>query len=206
MTPLKIFNDLKQKIIWLEIQPGTALNLVELSKEYNVSRNPITIALTRLECEEWVVRNGSHFVVSPLTLDRMREITEIRLIMEIQAYIWALNRISGEALQELSELKNDINSLGEIADKREIIAIDIKFHLIIYRETQNRQLAEMLDRMLHHYVRFWLSSPSQIQPKLFFQEIIAIIDAFSAKDEIQLKTACTSHVKASLDEIMGIPK
>ena len=67
MDPIKIYADLKEKIIWLDIEPGATLNLVELAKSYGVSRNPVMIALTRLNVEEWVVRQGVHFVVSPLT-------------------------------------------------------------------------------------------------------------------------------------------
>ena len=74
MDPFEIYADLKEKIIWLEIEPGATLNLVGL----------VMIALTRLNAEEWVVRQGVHFVFSPLTVDRMREITEIRSVMETQ--------------------------------------------------------------------------------------------------------------------------
>ena len=78
MNPQSIYEDLRQKIVWLELKPGWTLNLVELSKSYEVSRNPVMIALTRLDAEEWVVRNGVHFVVSPLTVDRMREAVTVR--------------------------------------------------------------------------------------------------------------------------------
>ncbi len=204
MTPYEIFEDLRYKVIWLKIQPGTTLNLVELASTYKVSRNPITIALTKLESEEWVVKNGSHFVVSPLTLERMREITEIRHILEVQAYIWSMNRISAESLKELHLLKEEIIALNSNVSKQSIIELDVRFHQIIYQGTQNRQLANTLDRLLNHYLRFWLSSPTPIDPTSFFKDIVDIIDAFDAKDELQLKTACTSHIKASLDEIMGI--
>ncbi|MBU3916759.1 GntR family transcriptional regulator [bacterium] len=204
MTPIEIFEDLKEKIIWLDIKPGTTLNLVELAEQYQVSRNPVTIALTRLETEDWVIRNGSHFVVSPLTLERMREITEIRMVMETQASIWAMHRISREALEKLSALGRKISKLSNDINKKEIIKLDVEFHRLIFWGSQNNQLAVMLDRLQNHYLRFWLSSPSIIKPNVFFKEILDIIKAIETKDEIQLKAACTSHIKASLDEIMGI--
>lgn len=204
MNPFNIYEDLKEKIIWLELEPGCTLNLVELAKSYQVSRNPVTTALTRLESEEWVVRNGSHFVVSPLTLERMREITEIRLILEVQANIWAMHRISDDALNHLVELENRVAGLAKDVSNKEIVKLDVEFHNIIYAETQNQQLRTILDRLLNHYLRFWLSSPSSIKRNVFFKDMMEIIEAIKAKDEIQLKAACTSHIKASLDEIMGI--
>lgn len=204
MTPLSIYEDLKRKIIWLDLPPGTTLNLVKLAKEYDISRNPLTIALTRLEGEEWVVRNGSHFTVSPLTLERIREITEIRLIMEVQANVWAMQRMLPESLERLKDLRGRIRQLTAGINKREIIQLDVEFHQIIYQSTQNNQLAVMLDRLLNHYLRFWLAGPAIIMPEVFFKEILDVIQAIETQDETQLKSACTTHIKASLDEIMGI--
>lgn len=204
MTPLEIYEDLKKKIIWLDLKPGTTLNLVKLSEQYSVSRNPLTIALTRLESEEWVVRNGSHFTVSPLTLERIREITEIRLIIEVQAYIWAMHRITPETQEKLRDLKHRIEALDSDISKKQIIELDVEFHQLIYESTLNNQLSSMLDRLLNHYLRFWLAGPAIIKPEEFFKEILDVIGALETKDEIQLKAACTSHIKASLDEIMGL--
>ena len=117
MDPIKIYEDLKEKIIWLKLRPGSTLNQVELSETFGVSRNPLTIALTRLDAEGWVVRNGSHFVVSPLTIDRMREITEIRLALEMQANLWAMNRITPDGIEELKELGNEIKLPSPIASQ-----------------------------------------------------------------------------------------
>ena len=45
MDPITIYEDLKEKIIWLELAPGSTLNLVELAESYGVSRNHIKSAL-----------------------------------------------------------------------------------------------------------------------------------------------------------------
>ena len=204
MDPLTIYEDLKDKIIWLDLKPGSTLNLVELSNRYRVSRNPVTIALTRLDAEEWVVRNGSHFVVSPLTVDRIREITEIRSVMEVRANLWAMQRMDDQGLAMLKALRDEILTLRDGASNREIVELDVKFHHLLYKETRNNQLTTMLDRMLSHYLRFWLSSPNPIKRETFFKDEIEIIKALETKDEARLKAATSAHIKASLDEIMGL--
>lgn len=204
MDPIAIYEDLKQKIIWLELKPGVTLNLVELAESYGVSRNPVMLALTRLDTEEWVVRNGVHFVVSPLTIDRMREITEIRAVMETQANIWAMNRITPEGLDELKRIRDEIQNLNPAATKKQLIELDFKFHRVIYRETRNNQLGQLLERLLSHYLRFWLSSPRNINPGTFFKEAREIIQALEAKDEVGLRAAATAHIKVSLDTILGL--
>ena len=204
MDPLTIYEDLKDKIIWLDLKPESTLNLVALSQEYRVSRNPVTIALTRLDAEEWVVRNGSHFVVSPLTVDRIREITEIRSVMEVQANLWAMQRMDDQGLAMLKTLRDEILTLRDGVSNKEIVELDVKFHQLLYKETKNKQLTTMLNRMLSHYLRFWLSSPNPIKRETFFKDEIEIIKALETKDEARLKAATSAHIKASLDEIMGL--
>jgi DNA-binding GntR family transcriptional regulator len=204
MDPIAIYEDLKEKIIWLELAPGSTLNLVELAESYGISRNPVMLALVRLNAEEWVVRNGVHFVVSPLTIDRMREITEIRVVMETQANIWAMNRLTPKGLEELKKLRDEIKNLDPAATKRQIIELDFKFHRLIYHETQNNQLGQLLERLLSHYLRFWLSVPQNIKPDTFFKEAKEIIRALEAKDEVGLRAASTAHIKVSLDTILGL--
>jgi GntR family transcriptional regulator, rspAB operon transcriptional repressor len=205
MDPMEIYEDLKQKIIWLDVSPDSTINQVDLAEAYGVSRNPITVALTRLDGEDWVVRHGSHFVVSPLTLDRMREITEIRSVLETQATLWAMHRITPAGLDELKGLGNEIKKLSRRATKKEMVRLDFNFHRVIYRQTQNQQLAQMLERLLSHYLRFWLSGPQQIKKETLFNDTLEIIKAMENRDEISLRASTAAHIKVSLDKIMGLP-
>ena len=205
MDPLEIYANLKEKIIWLDLKPGSALNLVELSKSFGVSRNPITIALTRLDAEEWVVRQGTHFVVNPLTLNRIREITEIRSVLEVQANMWAMHRITPEELDALRHLKSEINNLDDKSSNKEIVKLDVKFHSILFKASRNSHLATLLERMLCHYLRFWLSFTGNIDRTSFFSQAFNIIKAIEDKDEMRLRAASIEHIKVSLDQIMGIP-
>jgi GntR family transcriptional regulator, rspAB operon transcriptional repressor len=205
MDPATIYEDLKEKIIWLDISPDSTLNQVELAEAYGVSRNPVTVALTRLAAEDWVVRHGSHFVVSPLTLVRMREITEIRSVLETQANLWAMHRMTPAGLEELKALGNKIEKLSQGASRKEMVRLDFDFHRIIYRETQNHYLAQMLERLLSQYLRFWLSGPQEIKKAALFDDTLAMIKAMESKDEISLRASTAAHIKLSLDKIMSLP-
>ena len=204
MDPYKIYEILKEKIIWLDIKPGSALNLSELADSFNVSRNPLTIALTRLDAEEWVERQGSQFVASPLTIDRIREISEIRSVLEVQANLWVMHRITAEELSALCNLRNEIKNLDDQISNKEIVKLDVKFHSILYKASKNLQLATLLDRMLSHYLRFWLSITYNIDRKLFFKETLEIIKSIEEKDELRVRAATLEHVRISLDAILGI--
>jgi len=203
MDPATIYEDLKEKIIWLEIEPGRTLNLTELAKSYGVSRNPVMIALTRLNAEEWVVRNGVHFVVSPLTIDRMRELTEIRAVLEIQANIWAMNRMTPQELDDLKQLKKEILALDDATPNKVMVELDDRFHCLLFRGVKNSYLSQMLERLLCHFSRFCLFLPREMSPKVFFAEALEIIAAIEAKDEARLRMATLAHIKETVDEIFG---
>jgi DNA-binding GntR family transcriptional regulator len=182
VDPITIFEDLKQKIIWLEIRPGVTLNLVELAEKYQVSRTPIAIALARLHAEEWVSKHGSHYVVSLLTVEQMRDITELRTVLEQEAANWAMERLTDAGRSDLADVKKRMLALGEEAETLQAVKLDFEFHQIIYRETHNTCLVKIVEKMLCHYLRFWLSRPNPINPASFFEENLAIMDALVNKD------------------------
>ena len=200
----KVYEKLKHEIIWLDIKPETMIALTEVADRFGVSRTPVKEALVHLHAEGWIMRHGSHFISNPLTLDLIRDLTEIRSFMEIQAYIWAMHRINARGIEKLEAIVQELGTLGEDASNRSIIEIDFKFHQTLYQATGNNQLSMYLERILCHFIRFWLSRNSQIHPEIFFKETKAIIKAIKEKDEISLRAATIGHVKSSLDEIMGL--
>ena len=203
MDPNKIYEVLRKKIINLELAPGTVLNLSELALEFNVSRTPIKEVLIALQAEEWITRHGPHFIVTPLSLERIREITEIRMILEIQANIWAMQRITAPELESLEKIKKQISLLTEKTANQKIVDLDFEIHHILFKATKNINLERMLERILSHYLRFWLSIPRQIDHSVFFSETLELIDAIREKDESLVRECTARHIRNSVAEIMG---
>ncbi len=201
--PNEIFSALRKKIINLELLPESVLNLSDLAKEFNVSRTPIKEVLISLQAEEWIVRQGSHFIITPLSLERIREITEIRLVMETQANIWAMERITPLELDGLNDIKKQISTFTETSSNQSIVDFDFTIHHYIFKAAKNIQLTKLLERLLNHYLRFWLSIPRQIDHNIFFQEALELIEAIQIKDEALIKECTTKHIRNSVAQIMG---
>ncbi|NOX32507.1 MAG: GntR family transcriptional regulator [Deltaproteobacteria bacterium] len=201
--PNEIFSALRKKIINLSLPPESVLNLSDLAKEFNVSRTPIKEVLICLQAEEWIMRHGSHFIVTPLSLERIREITEIRMVLEIQANIWAMERITPFELDKLNMLRQKISTFTEKSSNQSIVDFDFIIHQTIFKTAKNVQLAKLLERLLSHYLRFWLSIPRQIEHTVFFKEALELIEAINKKDGALIKKCTTSHIKNSVAQIMG---
>jgi DNA-binding GntR family transcriptional regulator len=197
----KIFEILHKQITNLDLLPEKVLNLSDLAELFKVSRTPIKEALIYLQAEGLVIRHGSHFMVTPLSLDRIKEITEIRAVLEVQANIWAMNRATDVELEKIEELNNAILQLDKDASNRKIVELDRRFHDLMYQLTKNAQLAQILKKLLDHYSRFWLYFPCEMKPIPFFKETLKIIKAIKAKNEAELRMATIAHIRESLDEI-----
>ena len=202
MEPEKIYELLKEKIIWLDLMPESVLNLSELAESFRVSRTPIKEALILLQADGWVLHQGSHFTVTPLSLDRIRETAEIRSVMEVQGNIWAMYRITPEELAALGEMEKEILQIKDTASNKKMIELDVKFHRTLFQGTKNNQLAQILKWLLSHYLRFWMSIPREIEPQSFFADTLEIIQAIKEKDEVGLRAASAAHIKKSVNEIM----
>lgn len=194
---------MKNKIIRLEHEPESVLNLSELAETFGVSRTPIKEALISLQSEEWIMRQGTHFIVTPLSLGRIREVTEIRMVLEVQANIWAMERITPEETAGLHKIREEILAFDEKSSNEAIVDFDFKFHRYIFQVSRNTQLARILERLLGHYLRFWLSVPRRIDVKDFFSESLELIEAIDQKDESMVHECTTRHIRNSVAEIMG---
>lgn len=203
MDSNRIYAALREKIIRLELAPESVLNLSELAQAFGVSRTPIKEVLISLQAEEWIMRHGSHFIVTPLSLDRIREVTEIRMVLEVQANIWAMQRITPTEMTGLKKIKQQILSLDEKSSNEIIVDFDFKTHQYIFQAAKNTQLAKLLERLLGHYLRFWLSIPRQINLQVFFSEALELIQAIDKKDESMVRECTTKHIRNSVAEIMG---
>ena len=197
----KIYEDLKQKIVWLELKPERVLNVSELAEDYGVSRTPLKEALIFLQAEGWVLRQGSYFLVTPLSLERIRETTEIRMIVEVQANILAMQRIRED---ELIGIKNRVEEFRERAQKtsnRETVELDFTVHQTIFKATRNSQMALFLEKLLGQYLRFWLSIPRDFDKKYFIESLSKLVAAFEQKNESQLIEVSRGHIQGSVHEI-----
>lgn len=203
MNSGEIFEALRNKIIHLELEPEKVLNLSELADEFGVSRTPIKEVLILLQAEEWIMRHGSHFIVTPLSLERIREVTEIRMVLEVQANVWAMKRITPSELQKLKELESKIHSFDGDCNNQDIVNFDFKIHHYIFKISKNAHLTRLLEKLLYHYLRFWLSIPRQIDIKSFFIEVCELIRAIENQDEALVKECTTEHIRRSVAEIMG---
>ncbi|MFC4526734.1 GntR family transcriptional regulator [Dyella halodurans] len=145
MTPETIARELRGELMAGVLRPGTDLSQVELAQRFGVSRIPIRDALRILAGEGLVeieANRGARAI--SLTPDEVREIYDLRTLLECDCLRRAAAAMTPAALEEIERvrLKSDLDAVGaEWADG------DWAFHRTIYQFAGRRRQLVMIEAL-----------------------------------------------------------
>ncbi len=153
-----IYEDLKEKIIFCELLPGSLISEEELCRQYQVSRTPVREVLLQLKREEYItVESRKSTKVSKISFQEMKEIIEIRIMIE-PAIIRSLNTpLSRETLDALEELRGRFAAIDEAKGDsvRFYLKADFEFHSLLAGLSGNRLLSTYYSALLERSIRQW---------------------------------------------------
>ncbi|MFF2345821.1 GntR family transcriptional regulator [Pseudarthrobacter sp. NPDC058119] len=150
------YEELRERLITLEIQPGHPLNEVPLAASLGVGRTAVREALTRLECDHLVVsypRKGTFATM--VDLAELADVSEIRMLLEPLAVKRAAMNANQELRKELQQLAQFLEQLDPAADQRSLMQHDMAVHRLIYRAAGSSRLEEILVRYDNLATRIW---------------------------------------------------
>ncbi|MDK2902030.1 MAG: hypothetical protein PWR14_934 [Thermosediminibacterales bacterium] len=143
-----VYNLIKEKILDGEFKLGSQLIIRNLAKEFNVSETPVREAIKRLEVEGLVeVTPHVGITVSVPSLEKTKEILDVRLILEPKATEMFIENLSDEALKELDDILNDMKEAAKEKDVKKYSLLDKEFHDIIYKFCGNEVLYEIITNL-----------------------------------------------------------
>jgi DNA-binding GntR family transcriptional regulator len=148
---------LRDRLIVLDIAPGTPLNDEQIGRELGIGRTPVREALKRLESEHLVVvypRRGTFAATVDIT--DLAEISEIRAHLEPLAADRAARLASPADRATMRALADELGSIDRDAiTPSELIRYDLLVHRSIYASNGNRHLEEILVRYDNLATRIW---------------------------------------------------
>src|SRR5256886_1695842 len=126
-----------ERIVRLEMAPGSVVNEARLREELGIGRTPIREALQRLAREN-LVRSIPHrgTFVTDVNITDLARITEVRVVLEAHAARLAAEKLTTadrEALQELLDLLLH----GYVTDHRDLMQLDQPVHRLMYRSAHS---------------------------------------------------------------------
>jgi DNA-binding GntR family transcriptional regulator len=197
---LSVYETIKQRIVLLDIQPGSPISTRELADGLGVSITPVREALIRLEADGLIQRvPNSTPHVSDVHLHDLKDVLEARLLLIEQVARLAVQRIRED---ELDQMRDVLERMKRTRDRRELIRLDGVFHEVIYTATRNRTLSQLADLMRVHVMRLWYYVNNEHR---YWDELISdreqLIGALSGGNVEATTEILKSHVEKFLDEV-----
>ena len=139
---------LREHIISGRIAPGTKLVEREVAESLGISRAPARDALMHLEKEGLVVSKRDARYVIQVTERDIRELYQLRLVLEKLAVRLAAENISARNRAELLAKVQEMEQASLLKDNPTFIRTDVELHELIWRQANNQHLKRTLDSMV----------------------------------------------------------
>lgn len=151
------YNLLRERILHLELEPGTKISEKEIADELNVSRTPVREAFMKLAEEELLdIIPQSGTIVSRINLKHVEEGRFIREKLEKEIVALACDQLDKDArfkieaniaMQDVCAGQNNFYRLFEL---------DEEYHQILFDATAKQRTWKMLQQLNIHFNRLRL--------------------------------------------------
>lgn len=164
-----VYKQLLNGIISGDVPPGQRLLPDKLARELNVSTTPIREALSRLEAKGFVTHHIQRgWMASELSRERLKEILDLRILLECEAIYQAATRIRPETILRLEEASRRYEEISRTDDPLQSLEANQAFHMLAYQDAGSSMMQNIIEEL------FDLTSP--YQQILFRQSLVPKLD------------------------------
>jgi DNA-binding GntR family transcriptional regulator len=141
---LKAYRDIRKKILSQQLAPNTRLKEDDWALKIQVSRMAIREALNRL-LGEGLLRVGEKggYFVKPMTIDDVKQIRELREVLELGAIRLAYKKITSAEIQQLEKICDNFSMMAAEGYVSGACEADIKFHETLMKCAHNDKLLQI---------------------------------------------------------------
>ncbi len=194
----RAYHAIRDSVITCQLAPGEAISESMLAARFGFGKAPVRLALARLTQEGLVnVKARRGHQVAPLTLRDIRELFDLRAILEPAAARLAAGRISRAELEELNRPWREGYENADLVDPSYLKA-NKAFHMAIAKASGNTRLAHMIMHLLDETDRMiYLGLPlanERMEIQLGHQPLI---DALADGDADAAERLAAEHVSVA---------
>ena len=202
------YEDLKRRVLALQISPGSALDEVALSKAYELSRTPLREVFQRLAGEGYIVLEANRgATVSSMDFEVMRSFFQTApLIYCAVARLAAENATSGQ-IANLREIQSHFSKAVAKKTVLKMSTLNHAFHEAIGEMSASTYLLPSFNRLLidhtrmsHRFYRPRLETGKR-RVRTACDQHEAMIDAFEHGDADRAARLTLEHWELSRSEI-----
>ena len=212
-TPDSIYEEIKRKIINLDLLPGTKIREEDLADEYNMSRTPIRGVISRLVKDsllEVAPKKGTY--VSKIDVSNINDYIYVRKSVEESVLVLVCNKITQQQIIELEEIlhmQKDIMKMEPSINKSKMF-----FHNDNYFHAKLFNIAN-LDGVWHiihtnaiplNRARIMANLRSNPEVEKIYEQHQIMLECIRNKDVDGAKKAASKHMEDGFEGIHEIVK
>jgi DNA-binding GntR family transcriptional regulator len=191
-----VADSLRERVSSGQLPPGTALSQSGLAEEYGVSRIPVRDALQQLAGEGLVELLKGVAVVTPLSIDDLQELYELREAIEPIATRLGVPRVGRAGVARMTRLLALMDDPG--IRPGDWLESNAAFHAEVYTLAGRPRMVAMVEqlrRLTDRYVYFHLDVIGQSGH--LQEEHRQILDAVKAQDASAAAELTRAHLASS---------
>ncbi|MGH7398763.1 MAG: GntR family transcriptional regulator [Candidatus Rokuibacteriota bacterium] len=151
----RVVDALRDAIIAGRLKPGERIRERELVSLLGVSRSPLREAIRILETEGLITSlayRGAR--VSELSASDLRDMLDVRIMLETFAARLAIERLDDAALQAMEEQVARARAAGVQVDLQSNFDLGLEFHDLLVAACGNRKVAQLHENLKRHQRRY----------------------------------------------------
>ena len=200
----EVYSAIREDILTAAIKPGQLVLEAELAKQHGVSKTPVREALQTLAAEDLVTaipRRG--YLVTSMGFNDVREMMELRLIIEPAMAAAAAKHATPETVEQLESLFARHLDATTVSEQT---ASARGFHQTIALAARNERARRTLEGLWDTTTRVYFLMPSierHLSSEAEFTAHRAILEAIAAADEKAARIAMHDHLNASNRDVLA---
>jgi DNA-binding GntR family transcriptional regulator len=142
----RVYRSLREALAQGRLTAGEQMTIRALAAALGTSEMPVREALKRLLAERVLVQAPNRtFQIVPMTAPRLRELTQIRIVVEGMAARLAAEAGGPALTANLERLNRGMQAALERGDPAQTLRANQEFHFAIYRAANSPQLLEIIE-------------------------------------------------------------
>jgi DNA-binding GntR family transcriptional regulator len=159
-TKEQLYQDLKRRVLTMELEPGADLDETRISTEYGVSRTPLRDVFRRLAGEGYLeIRDNRGATVAPMTYQTLRHFFMTAPMIYSAVARLAADNAKPDQIATLKEVQANFRKAVAAGSVAGMVYWNDYFHYVIGEMSHNPYLMASLQRLLIDHARigqtFW---------------------------------------------------
>lgn len=192
-----------------DLKPGTAINALELGRQFGVSTTGVREFLNRFARFGLIERRpNARWVFKGFTKDFALELFDIREVFEMRsALAFARQAPEHPAWIKLAAIRRQHEALMADIDRRfhDFSDLDNRFHRLVNDASRNRFIEDFYDiiAFIFHYHYQWNKRLEKQRNTTALEEHLSYIDALVTRDPVKVEASCRRHLETARKTLLA---